>query len=93
MVFYRAIRWDNRQSTYYPIPQLVCGLIEPWEMAKWDINQHCLPHGPLFAVIDSMKSYHRRSFTYGTGDFILFSKKLGTPSRDSTNSPQIPVWT
>jgi hypothetical protein len=46
-------------------------------MPKLDINQRCRSHRLLFAVTDSMKSYHRWLLTCGTGDFVLFSTKLG----------------
>jgi hypothetical protein len=75
-LFYRAQRWDNRDTTVYPINELVRGLSEPWEMRNWDVNQRCPVQVPRFAIIDSLKAFDRKIFPCGCGDFVLMSKRM-----------------
>jgi hypothetical protein len=75
-LLYRAPRWDNRDTTFYPIPDLVRGLSEPWDMRTWDVNQRCHVSVHRFSVINSSEALDAKLFPCGAGDFILMSKKL-----------------
>jgi hypothetical protein len=75
-VFYRAALCDNRQTTVYPITDLVRGLSETWVIRTWDVNQRCPVMVQRFSIIQSKKDFDQLGFPCGGGDFILMSKKL-----------------